>query len=255
MSCSSATILRPAASRPPTARRSTCATSARRSSCSARRATTSRRRSRRSAGFSISTTMSTRSARTGRPSSTPSTRPSAISASSSRRASPQGTQRVLQQHRPDRCAAAGPLRGGLRGEARRRGESRPRIRRLGDALRGADARRHPRAGRQRRRGRAPLCHRGAGLRDQSRALSHLRAAVRARRWSIRRWRSGCASMHPLRLQYEMFSDANPFMAPVAGRGRQVRERAQAGRADNPFLAMQETMSRADRQRRSTPGGT
>ena len=68
-------------------RRSTCATSARRSSCSARRATTSRRRSRRSAGFSISTRTSTTSAPTARPSSTRSTRPSGISASSSPAAS------------------------------------------------------------------------------------------------------------------------------------------------------------------------
>ncbi len=35
-------------------------------------------------------------------------------------------------------------------------------------------------------------------------------------------------LHPLRLQYELFSDANPMMAPVAAMAEQVRERA-AGR--------------------------
>ena len=68
--------------------RSICATSARRSSCSARKATTSRRRSRRWAGFSTSTKMSTRSGPTARRSSTPSTRRSVISGSSSPPASP-----------------------------------------------------------------------------------------------------------------------------------------------------------------------
>ena len=53
MSCSSATISPPARSRCPTARRSICATFARRSWCSAPRATTSPRRSRRWTGSSI----------------------------------------------------------------------------------------------------------------------------------------------------------------------------------------------------------
>ena len=64
------------------------ATSVRRSWCSAPRATTSRRRSRRSAGSSISTPMWTRSGPTGRPSSIPFMKPSAISASSSQAALP-----------------------------------------------------------------------------------------------------------------------------------------------------------------------
>ena len=67
-------------SRHRTVRPSTFGKFAPRSWCSAPRATTSRRRSRRSTGFSISTAMSTRSARTVRPSSTPFTRPSGISA-------------------------------------------------------------------------------------------------------------------------------------------------------------------------------
>ena len=73
---------------PPTARGSTSATSARRSSSSARRPTTSRHRSRRWAGSWTSTRVSTTSRRTARPSSTPCTRRSATSASSSRARSP-----------------------------------------------------------------------------------------------------------------------------------------------------------------------
>src|SRR3954454_11445795 len=49
-------------------------------------------------------------------------------------------------------------------------------------------------------------------------------------------------MHPLRLSYEMFSDANPWMHMVAGMADNVRkDRKQAGQ-DNPFLAMQEQVS-------------
>ena len=56
------------------------------------------------------------------------------------------------------------------------GQLRPRRRAMGDALRGADARRHPCARRQRCGGRAPLRHRGARVGDQSRPLSRVRAA-------------------------------------------------------------------------------
>jgi pimeloyl-ACP methyl ester carboxylesterase len=50
-------------------------------------------------------------------------------------------------------------------------------------------------------------------------------------------------MHPLRLSYEMFSDANPFMRMVAGMADKVRkDRKQAGE-NNPFLAMQERASK------------
>ena len=55
-------------------------------------------------------------------------------------------------------------------------------------------------------------------------------------------------MHPLRLQYEMFSDANPMMAPVAAHGGQVRKNRKPVAADNPFVAMQEERVAADRRR-------
>jgi len=49
--------------------------------------------------------------------------------------------------------------------------------------------------------------------------------------------------HPLRMQYEFFSNANPMMAPVATMAEQVRNNRRPVPADNPFLAMQEAMSR------------
>ena len=50
-------------------------------------------------------------------------------------------------------------------------------------------------------------------------------------------------LHPLRLQYELFSDANPMMAPVATLAEQVRKDRRPVAADNPFVAMQENVSR------------
>ncbi|HEX2656466.1 MAG TPA: DUF3141 domain-containing protein, partial [Xanthobacteraceae bacterium] len=50
-------------------------------------------------------------------------------------------------------------------------------------------------------------------------------------------------LHPLRLQYEMLSDANPLMASVGRLAEEVRERRQPVANDNPFLAMQEAASR------------
>jgi hypothetical protein len=50
-------------------------------------------------------------------------------------------------------------------------------------------------------------------------------------------------LHPLRLQYELFSNANPMMAPVAALAEQVRSHRRPVAADNPFVAMQENISR------------
>ena len=94
---------------PRTVRRSTCAPFARRSWCSAHRATTSRRRSRRWAGFSISTTASRISASYGQTIVYTMHEKSAILAFLFPAASPQGARGILQQYRPDRCASAGPL--------------------------------------------------------------------------------------------------------------------------------------------------
>jgi pimeloyl-ACP methyl ester carboxylesterase len=49
-------------------------------------------------------------------------------------------------------------------------------------------------------------------------------------------------MHPLRLQYSLFSDANPLMGPVAEWAKQARDQRAPAAKDNPFMALQETMS-------------
>jgi hypothetical protein len=49
-------------------------------------------------------------------------------------------------------------------------------------------------------------------------------------------------LHPLRLQYELLSDKNPWMAPITALAQAVRENRQPATTDNPFLALQETVS-------------
>jgi pimeloyl-ACP methyl ester carboxylesterase len=49
-------------------------------------------------------------------------------------------------------------------------------------------------------------------------------------------------LHPLRLQYELLSDANPLMAPVANLAEAVRENRRPAAGNNPFLAVQEQVS-------------
>jgi len=50
-------------------------------------------------------------------------------------------------------------------------------------------------------------------------------------------------MHPLRLQYEMFSDANPFMRQVEAAADRARAERKPVDADNSFVAIQEAVSR------------
>jgi Protein of unknown function (DUF3141) len=50
-------------------------------------------------------------------------------------------------------------------------------------------------------------------------------------------------MHPLRLQYQLFSDANPLMAQVAEAAEKIRDKRTPVASDNPFTTLQETMSR------------
>ncbi len=49
--------------------------------------------------------------------------------------------------------------------------------------------------------------------------------------------------HPLRISYEAFTEANPLMAPLAKVADQVREHRKPAAADNPFLAIQEAVSK------------
>ncbi|MGA8294537.1 MAG: DUF3141 domain-containing protein, partial [Rhodoplanes sp.] len=50
-------------------------------------------------------------------------------------------------------------------------------------------------------------------------------------------------LHPMRLQYEMVSDANPFVAMLSPMAGWVHEHRKPASADNPFLALQESFSR------------
>ena len=56
----------------------------------------------------------------------------------------------------------------------------------------------------------------------------------------------------LRPQYEFFSNANPMMASVATLAEQVRRDRKPVEADNPFIALQETIL-AKSSQRSTDG--
>jgi hypothetical protein len=49
-------------------------------------------------------------------------------------------------------------------------------------------------------------------------------------------------LHPLRVQYELFSNANSMVAPVAAMAEQVRKNRRPVAADNPFIQLQETVS-------------
>src|SRR5262245_33876481 len=49
-------------------------------------------------------------------------------------------------------------------------------------------------------------------------------------------------MHPLRVQYEMFSDQNPAMAQIEMLAEQIRQDRKPVASDNPFVAMQENFS-------------
>ncbi len=51
------------------------------------------------------------------------------------------------------------------------------------------------------------------------------------------------NLHPLRLQYEMFSSANPFMAAVEETAEKARDERKPAAVDNPFLGPQEKVSK------------
>jgi hypothetical protein len=50
-------------------------------------------------------------------------------------------------------------------------------------------------------------------------------------------------LHPLRLPYQLLSDANPLMAPLSAMAKQVRDTRAPAAASNPFVEMQEFASR------------
>ncbi|KRB62178.1 hypothetical protein ASE04_20120 [Rhizobium sp. Root708] len=55
--------------------------------------------------------------------------------------------------------------------------------------------------------------------------------------------NGFRDMHPLRLQYEFFSDINPLMAPIADLAGDIEEERRPAAAGNPFLGLQQAFSR------------
>ena len=55
-----------------------------------------------------------------------------------------------------------------------------------------------------------------------------------------RW---AAALHPLRLQYEAFASRNPWMATLAPLAERIKEERKPVSPDNPFIVMQEMMSR------------
>jgi pimeloyl-ACP methyl ester carboxylesterase len=50
-------------------------------------------------------------------------------------------------------------------------------------------------------------------------------------------------LHPLRLQYELLSNANPFAAAIEGAAKVIRENRRPASQKNPFMIAQETASR------------
>src|SRR5262249_54068098 len=49
-------------------------------------------------------------------------------------------------------------------------------------------------------------------------------------------------LHPLRLQFEAFSDANPLMGSLQRMAQWVKDHRVPGASDNPFVAFQEAVS-------------
>jgi hypothetical protein len=59
-----------------------------------------------------------------------------------------------------------------------------------------------------------------------------------RSWTNPQLAAWMRDAHPLRLQYQLFSDANPFMSAVSAAAERVRADRQPVSADNPLLALQ-----------------
>ena len=173
-----------------------------------------------------------------------------------RRRRAQGARRVLQQHRPDRRAAARPLRGGVRrkdaptptnpdlvtGEWVMRCEART----LDDirALGGNDAADERRFATAARVSEINLALYRTFVQPFVRAMVNPPMAE----WMQQHASAAAAIRDVLRRQ----------SVHGAGRGRwpsRCARTASRSAADNPFLALQETCLAADRRRRSTPGAT
>src|SRR6266403_6208618 len=243
MSCSSATIWPPVGSRCPTARRSICATSNRRSWCFAPRGITSPRRNRRCIGFSISTPMSTKIRAYG--------------------------QTIVYTVHETIGHLGIFVSGGVAKKEHAEFSSNidlidvlpPGLYEATFEARGTDTMNPDLAAGQ------------WVMRCEARTLDDIRAMggnspederrfAAAKRVSeinlaayqkfLQPWIKGMVrpqvaemlrNLHPLRLQYEAFSSQNPFMAMVKSLAGQVSEDRKQVSTDNPFLAFQEQVSK------------
>ena len=136
---------------------------------------------------------------------------------------PQGAPGVHVQHRHDRRAAPGHLPGRDRRQDAGHAQRRPGLRQLRAVVRAAQPGRRARHRGPQGRGRPPLPPPSPGPPDINLGMyrSFLQPWVRAMvtpqsaEWAQR--------LHPLRLPYELISDRNPLIAPIAQVAQQVRE--------------------------------
>ena len=106
----------------------------------------------------------------------------------------------------------------------------------------ADARRYPCHGRQLARGRAALRRGQTRVGNQSRRLPEIPPALDQGHGDAADGGVD-AQLHPLRLQYEIFSSQNPFMPAVELLAEKVSEDRKPVSKDNPFVAFQEQVSK------------
>ena len=156
----------------------------------------------------------------------------------------QAARRVLEQYRPHRYAAAGPLRSRVRKEGRRHRQCRLRLGRLGDALREPE--------------RSTTSARSAATTSPT-SIASL-TADRVSQTNLALYRTfmqpfvrACVTpqvadairqFHPLRLQYRVvLQRQSDDGAACSDWPKQMRENRKPVAADNPFLALQENMSR------------
>ena len=137
-------------------------------------------------------------------------------------------------------------------KSRRHGQPRSRHRQLGDALRGEDlddirALGGNDAADERRFATA------ARVSEINLALYRTFAQPMVRAMVSSPMAEWMQQLHPLRLQYELFSDANPLMAPVAAPGRAGSQRSKARRAGQSVSPCRRTCPGKSSQR-STRGG-
>ena len=82
----------------------------------------------------------------------------------------------------------------------------------------------------------------ARVSEMNQGLYQTLASPWVKLWSNEATANLLRETHPLRLQYSLFSDKNPFMAPVANWAEWIRGNRQEVSPDNPWLAWQSKVS-------------